>query len=153
MAGDHAWSPTRTKGATRCWFAATPLVMLLFCLRLASLDSEGGDSCIEHEVALMMIGRASSFSSSSSCCISWRLTAMASAAKEVSSLALLFLEGRQWGGAAVRARSAMGCRCLCSQPCPSCRGQSRCWALGCFRQDLFSCYCFSTKGLWFPSAP
>lgn len=49
------------------------------------------------EVALMMMGRASSSassSSSSSCRVSWRLTAMASAAKEVSSLALLFLQGR-----------------------------------------------------------
>lgn len=57
------------------------------------------------EVALMMMGRASSSassSSSSSCRVSWRLTAMASAAKEVSSLALLFLQGRHglrgaWG--------------------------------------------------------
>lgn len=56
------------------------------------------------EVALMMMGRASSSaasSSSSSRRVSCRLTAMASAAKEVSSLALLFLRGERglaWGG-------------------------------------------------------
>ena len=54
-----------------------------------------------HEVALMVTGRASSSASSSSSLshhVSWRLTATASAAKEVSSLALLFLRGESGSG-------------------------------------------------------
>jgi len=54
-----------------------------------------------HEVALMMLGRASSSASSSSSLshhVSWWLTATASAAKEVSSLALLFLRGESGSG-------------------------------------------------------
>lgn len=94
----HMWSPTRTKGVTRCWLASA-FAMLAFCLLLASFDSEGGESCIEREVALTMIGRVSS--ASSSCCISCRLTAMASAAKDVTSLALLFLQEQRNAGKSI----------------------------------------------------
>lgn len=89
--GCHTQSPTMTSGANS-WCSSVadtgPLFSrLALCLFLASLDWEGGERRMEHEVAVMRIG----CSSSSWCWASWRFTAIASAVKNVRSLALLFL--------------------------------------------------------------
>lgn len=67
--------------------------LLPCCLLFANFDSEGGESCMEQEVALTMMGHEeeSAPCSSSSLSISWRFIAIASAANDVRSLALLFL--------------------------------------------------------------
>lgn len=82
----QARSPTRTTGAED---------RLALCRRCASLDWEGGDSCRQREVARTRTGwpcpAASSSARSSSCWASCRFMAMASAAKDVRSLAQLFL--------------------------------------------------------------
>lgn len=78
--GGHARSPTRTTGVAD---------RLALWRRWASLDWEGGDSCRQREVARMTTGWSCPVSSShwASC----RFMAMASAAKDVRSLAQLFL--------------------------------------------------------------
>lgn len=78
--GGHARSPTRTTGVAE---------RLALWRRCASLDWEGGDSCRQREVARMTTGW--SCPASSSHWASCRFMAMASAAKDVRSLAQLFL--------------------------------------------------------------
>lgn len=91
--GGHTRSPTRTTGLAD---------RLALWRRWASLDWEGGDSCRQREVARMTTGW--SCPASSSHWASCRFMAMASAAKDVRSLAQLFLcrtkgVGRVFSGA------------------------------------------------------
>lgn len=96
----QAQSPTTTRGASSLRNSAAetgpPLGWLLRCLRLASLELEGGESCIEVPVAVTTNGTSCCcWSSMPSCSASCRFTAMALSAKNVKSLALLVLEDRK----------------------------------------------------------
>lgn len=93
----QAQSPIRTRGA-RSWLSSVadtgaPFMALLLCLRLASLELDGGERRMEHAPAVTTWGDASScrWASRSSCSASCRFTAIACPAKNVRSLALLFL--------------------------------------------------------------
>lgn len=92
----QAQSPTITRGA-KSWQSSAaetgpPLSWLFCCLRLASLELEGGERRIEAPVAVTTNGTSCCcWSSMPSCSASCRLTAMALSAKNVRSLALLVL--------------------------------------------------------------
>lgn len=95
----QAQSPTITRGA-KSWRSSAaetgpPLGWLFCCLRLASLEMEGGERCIEEPVAVTTNGTSCCcWSSMPSCSASCRFTAMALSAKNVRSLALLVLMGK-----------------------------------------------------------
>lgn len=88
-------SPTMTRGARSWWRSeaetGVPFSRLLCCLRLASLEFEGGERRIEQELALTTRGRCCHTSSISSLSASCLFTATAFLEKNVRSLALLFL--------------------------------------------------------------
>lgn len=92
----QAQSPTITRGA-KSWRSSAaetgpPVGWLPRCLRLASLELEGGKSLIEEPVAVTTNGTSCCcWSSMPSCSASCLFTAMALSAKNVRSLVLLDL--------------------------------------------------------------
>lgn len=91
--GDQAQSPMMTRGA-RSWRSSAAetgpvLGWLPLCLRLASLELDGGKRCMEELLAVMTSGASCSCCSSiPSCSASCRFMAMAWPAKKVRSRAL-----------------------------------------------------------------
>lgn len=106
----QAQSPTTTRGARSLRSSAAdtgpPLGWLPRCLRQASLELEGGESCMEEPAAVTTNGTSCCWcwSSMPSCSASCRFTAMALSAKNVKSLALLVLLGRKRGTLGIRWR-------------------------------------------------
>ncbi len=93
---DQAQSPTMTSGARSCLSSeadtGAPFSRLLLCLRLASLELEGGERRMDVAPAVTTWGvSCSCCSSRSSCSASCRFMATALPAKNVRSLVLLFL--------------------------------------------------------------